>query len=93
MKDTRRCPKCASRRILFVRDVADASHGYETRVELWQLVRSEDAAGNVTRSGFVQACVCQGCGFTELYVWKPETLVANGKDVILLGAAEDTPYR
>ncbi len=93
MKSTRVRPKCMSRRILFVRDVADASEGFDGQNRLWQLAHVPRAGHATERAGYVQAYVCKKCGFTELYVFDPTNIPVDGANVVELIAEDPGPYR
>ena len=79
--------------ILFIREVADVSHVFDQRIEAWQIARLPPGS-SVPTAGYVQACVCRSCGFTELYTYEPDRIPIDGVQVALLEApAGEDPYR
>lgn len=89
MKRTKRCPKCDGQSLLFLREVADATGGFGG-FTAWRLVQSADGR---SACGYVQALVCRGCGFTELYVYDPESIPVDGDRVVAFGATPRSPFR
>jgi predicted nucleic-acid-binding Zn-ribbon protein len=65
----------------------------------WRIARSENPnksfwSMEVITAGLVEACVCRGCGYTELYTKDPSQIPVDGKYVQeLIGPEKDEPYR
>ncbi len=72
MRETHRCPKCQHDEVLFVPQVADRDDKLVIRPLTLHIVEydwREDA-----EFGRLQAYVCRGCGYTELYTEKAASL-------------------
>jgi predicted nucleic-acid-binding Zn-ribbon protein len=85
MRKTRRCPKCASESLWYVKDVAaNRKTGSWQRQPTFHLAVTGD--GPEAYAGLVEAYACQPCGYVEMYLKEP--LVADGENVVdLRGAA------
>lgn len=77
MRHTRTCPKCRSRKLFVIKEVHTPS-GSTTYLTHDTMYTKPGDLVSVTRgeAGPVEAWVCAGCGFTELYAHLPalETL-------------------
>jgi len=65
MKTSRTCPKCKHQEILFIPQLADRDDKDVVRPLVFHVVHY-DWRDDV-EVGKVQAYVCRGCGYTELY--------------------------
>ena len=65
MRTSNACPKCKSNEIVFVPQIADRDDGDVVRPLMLHVKHSDWKED--TELGRVQAYVCRGCGFTELY--------------------------
>ncbi len=75
MKNSGKCPKCASQRII----KGNRIFGYGldgSKSDLNVEICEEPDALIFKKShwGTLETCICGDCGFTELYVSKPEEL-------------------
>jgi len=81
MKHGASCPKCSCTAIRHVLEVADryerspSAHG----AALLARVRQGKIGGHA--AGALEAFVCSRCGYCELYVKDPESLVPDGVSV------------
>ncbi|MBX3129968.1 MAG: hypothetical protein KF718_24845 [Polyangiaceae bacterium] len=89
MKHTQRCPKCECSSLLFLREIADATAAFGAGVGAWMLARLPDG----TTRGHVQALICRGCGFTELYVYDPDSIPVDGTVVTRVASPQTSPFR
>jgi hypothetical protein len=83
------CPKCDGRELLYVPRLVD----FQDSV-IAAHVSSDDWAsrGKMAVAGVVQAIICRGCGFMELYATDPEKIPVDQ----IPGArrlSPDDPYR
>jgi hypothetical protein len=70
MKRTKTCPKCASRRVWRVDKYtvpADSTAGAPLRVTIERPPSRGLFARDDSTQGYIDAWVCDGCGFTELW--------------------------
>jgi predicted nucleic-acid-binding Zn-ribbon protein len=74
MRKSHVCPKCGHREILFVPHIADRDDRDVVR-PLNLHVRHLDWKD--IEVGTIQAYVCRGCGFTELYTAKADEIQAD----------------
>ena len=65
MKNSRTCPKCNHQEILFLPQLADRDDDDNVRPLVFHVVHY-DWKDDV-EVGKIQAYVCRGCGYTELY--------------------------
>lgn len=65
MRKSRTCPKCNHQEILFIPQLADRDDDDNVRPLVFHVVHY-DWKDDV-EVGKVQAYVCRGCGYTELY--------------------------
>jgi predicted nucleic-acid-binding Zn-ribbon protein len=72
MRTSSVCPKCGHREILFVPRIADRDDKDNVR-PLVLHVQHYDWKDD-TEIGRIQAFVCRGCGFTELYTARAKEL-------------------
>ncbi len=88
MRTHHRCPKCQHHEILYVPEPRDTDFD---RIALGGL-RSVWTGG---ANGGLEAYVCLGCGYTELYVVDPRGIDSNKLTGarILTAARSDEPYR
>ncbi len=69
MKETGRCPKCESQKLMIDVRVLDKRGVTEMDYDL-ELLVVEDSSAIFFRGEkrfTIRACVCGGCGYTELY--------------------------
>lgn len=65
----------------------------------WKIARTKNPnkgfwAPEVLTAGLVEAYVCRGCGYTELYTKDPSKIPIDGEYVReLVGPEKDDPYR
>ena len=71
MRQSHQCPKCHHTEILFVPQLADRDDRYEVRPLMLHVVNLD---WKDTELGQLQAYVCRGCGYTELYTAHAHTL-------------------
>ena len=107
MKATKSCPKCASKHLLVVPDVAGVHHDYPTMktvpMQFAMEVRTNKkgvfaSATEIATAGRFEAWVCAKCGFTEWYVKNVSALAAlaaRSSTVKVVGGDDDEsgPYR
>ncbi len=92
MNRTGRCPKCDSKRLLYVSQVADshdhAAVGGFQQARLAYVPEPGPLGIGVIGRGFgaLEAGVCRACGFVELYVKDPESIPVDGTHVRPLGS-------
>jgi predicted nucleic-acid-binding Zn-ribbon protein len=84
MKRTRTCPKCGSRQILYVQEVADVGESTAEPARLAFVQRMGPFGNYGTGAGLIEAYVCSGCGYFEQYLREPLTI--DGTHVKLLDA-------
>src|SRR5262245_29670245 len=100
MQKTHTCPKCQSIAILFLSRV-DLQVDKYGLVEAWRIARVPQnmegfplPGGEPVTAGIVQAYICRGCGYTELYTRDPDAIPVDGVVVRALhGRAKTGPYR
>jgi predicted nucleic-acid-binding Zn-ribbon protein len=68
MRTTHRCPKCQHGEVLFVPQIADRDDDDKVRPLVVHVVEYDWRED--TEFGRLQAYVCRGCGYTELYTEK-----------------------
>ena len=81
-------------------------HGRETgalpdRSKPWRIARLPTPeeqrswlASNDATAGTVEAFICRGCGYTELYTRAPETIPIDGEYIVEINGPEpDGPFR
>jgi hypothetical protein len=87
MREVRRCPACRGESILFVEQFAPVK-GMPLRV-------SYVGAFSIKSLGVVQACVCASCGYTEMQIEDPASLVglSEVRELQSLHQNEGGPYR
>jgi predicted nucleic-acid-binding Zn-ribbon protein len=85
MKQSRRCPKCGGEHLLHVLRALN-SQKYNATSVIGLAMRGTALAGAVLglEPGALEAMVCKGCGFLELYVREPDAIVADGQTVVEL---------
>jgi predicted nucleic-acid-binding Zn-ribbon protein len=74
MRNTHICPKCNHREVLFVPQIADRDDSDVVR-PLHLHVKNLDYKD--IEIGAIQAYVCRGCGYTELYTENIANLPVN----------------
>ena len=88
MKRTKTCPKCDSRALWYVAQVAaNGETGTEQEHPRFDLAVTGN--GNWGKDGPMEAYACRRCGYTELYLKKE--LRADGKHVVELGERTTAP--
>ena len=98
MRKTGICPKCTHNQLLHVGAVADTGE-YEEQVRPMYLAMLFTGIGffgdeKTKRAGQLTAVVCQGCGYTELYVLDPKSITPDGKYVTeIRGPVSTSPHR
>ena len=65
MKRTNTCPKCRHNEILFLPQIADRDDKFNVRPLVVHVVHYDWR--DDMEMGKIQAYVCRGCGYTELY--------------------------
>jgi predicted nucleic-acid-binding Zn-ribbon protein len=73
------CPKCSHREVVYVPRIVDRAGGATHPLALWVGVRRRTHQGREQLEydapfGQLEAFVCRGCGYTELYVADVERL-------------------
>jgi hypothetical protein len=94
------CPKCQGNHILFISRLDHVVDPYG-QVEPWHVARVPEAVagfplpgGEPVSAGLVQAYVCRGCGYTELYTRDASSIPVDGTLVReLVGPEKSGPYR
>jgi predicted nucleic-acid-binding Zn-ribbon protein len=74
MRSTHVCPKCAHREILFVPRLADRDDDDRVRPLVLHVTHLD---WKDVETGTLQAYVCRGCGYTELYTENPGSLAVE----------------
>ena len=106
MRSSHRCPKCTGTDLLHARQVADhVGEGYahhDHREPRKDAVDGDGATrfriarvlheGSYGSAGRVEAWVCRGCGFTELYTVDPDRIPVDG-DLVVAVSGGSSPYR
>ena len=72
MKDIHTCPKCRHNEILFLPQIADRDDKFVVRPLVVHVVHYDWR--DDMEMGKIQAYVCRGCGYTELYTVEAEKL-------------------
>ncbi len=72
MKDDHVCPKCHHNEILFVPQIADRDDKFNVRPLVHHVVHFDWR--DDMEMGMIQAYVCRGCGYTELFTRDAEKL-------------------
>ncbi len=81
MRKSRVCPKCDSKSLWFIKDVAaNRKTGSVQRQPTFDIATTGN--GPFAHAGPLEAYVCQPCGYVELYLKEP--LVADGVNVVQL---------
>lgn len=76
------CPKCGSSELIKDVRIMDRGHGSHDAGDLSAVVYSKPEAWifkNKVRID-LSACVCGGCGYTELYASDPAALLAASRE-------------
>lgn len=85
MRTTKTCPKCGHTRILLVAQVPDlADHQMIRPLSIATVVSGKKTFmgdDRLTVAGALSATVCRACGYAELYVTDPASLVVDGTHV------------
>jgi predicted nucleic-acid-binding Zn-ribbon protein len=91
MKNTHRCPKCQSPRILHIArvadrvgDNADTDYSGTMRVAHYRVPLGSIFGLPMTTTksaGELEAAVCPRCGYTELYTRNPSEIIVDGTNV------------
>jgi predicted nucleic-acid-binding Zn-ribbon protein len=97
MREHHICPKCHHNHILLIERVPDTG---EFSNEIRELHIATVTVGHgwlgdekLDRAGKLTACVCQKCGFTELYARMPGAIPIDGVNVREVIGEEPMPYR
>ena len=98
MRKTGICTKCSNNQLLHVGAVADTGEfSSEIReMNLAILFTGVGFFGDEKRAsaGRLSAVVCKKCGYTELYVLDPESIVPDNRYVSeIIGPASGGPHR
>jgi predicted nucleic-acid-binding Zn-ribbon protein len=72
MKSTHTCPKCRHNEILFLPQIADRDDKFNVRPLVVHVVHYDWR--DDMEMGKIQAYVCRGCGYTELYTVEAPSL-------------------
>jgi predicted nucleic-acid-binding Zn-ribbon protein len=72
MKRSHICPKCQHNEILFVPQIADRDDNFNVRPLVVHVVHFDWR--DDMEMGKLQAYVCRGCGYTELYTGEAKSL-------------------
>jgi predicted nucleic-acid-binding Zn-ribbon protein len=81
MRKSRVCPKCNSKRLWYIKDVAaNRRTGSIQRQPTFDLAVTGN--GPYTHAGPLEAYACQLCGYVEFYL--KEGLVADGVNIVQL---------
>ena len=81
MRKSRVCPKCRSKSLWYIKDVAaNRKTGSLQRQPTFELATTGN--GPHAHAGLLEAYACQPCGYVELYL--KEGLVADGVNIIQL---------
>jgi predicted nucleic-acid-binding Zn-ribbon protein len=72
MKSTHTCPKCRHNEILFLPQIADRDDKFNVRPLVVHVVHYDWR--DDMEMGKIQAYVCRGCGYTELYTVEAKLL-------------------
>jgi predicted nucleic-acid-binding Zn-ribbon protein len=75
MKRTSICPKCNHNEILFLPQIADRDDKFAVRPLVAHVVHFDWR--DDMEMGKIQAYVCRGCGYTELYTVEAQALPAD----------------
>lgn len=86
MRTSHVCPKCAHREVLFVPRIADRDDRDAVHPLMLHVVNLDWRDVEVGR---LEAYVCRGCGFTELYTSQASTLPVDKIPGAQLLRAED----
>lgn len=83
MKSSRECPKCGSRDLLKVARAVNSSK-YNPASISSLAIGGTALAGAVLglEPGALEARICRKCGFFELYVRDPGSIVTDGETVV-----------
>lgn len=83
MRKSRVCPKCSSKSLWYIKDVAaNQRTGSLQRQPTFELAVT--GKGPRAHTGPLEAYACQPCGYVELYL--KEGLVADGVNIVQLPA-------
>ena len=75
MKQTKRCPKCGSRRVGHLERILDQQgDGEDGNQKIGKVAESLYSFTVRTATGETEAYVCADCGYFETYVKSPETI-------------------
>ena len=79
MKSNQKCPKCSSVEIIVDAIVVDRGHYNSGTSQLRVMTFKDPAAAFDKEPQFssVSAWICKACGFTEMYVDRPQDLTLN----------------
>jgi predicted nucleic-acid-binding Zn-ribbon protein len=72
MKSTHTCPKCKHNEILFLPQIADRDDKFVVRPLVVHVVHYDWR--DDMEMGKIQAYVCRGCGYTEMYTVEAASL-------------------
>lgn len=89
MRESKRCPKCDSRRVAHLPLQPDDAGGEAPRIRMIH-------AGTGTRIGPLEAYVCADCGYYESYVRAPDRVDWDSipeLEWLNLEPRDDGPYR
>lgn len=90
MRDTKTCPKCRHRDILFLPRITDFQGS-----ALAAFVSDEDweSAGTLKILGQLEAYVCRACGFTEMFTNAPQDIPVDDIPGAKIFERDESPYR
>jgi predicted nucleic-acid-binding Zn-ribbon protein len=98
MRKTGICPKCTHNQLLHIGMVADKGE-FESEVRPLSLAAVFTGHGffgdeKRTSAGHLTAVMCRGCGYAELYVADPQSIVPDGKYITeMSGPQRTSPHR
>ncbi len=93
MKQSKRCPKCGSRRIGHLACLPD-TFGHQETITTERALGTALVDGKRTRIGHLEAYVCANCGYLEEYVADPQrTPFDSIEGFSWVRGAPPSPYR